>query len=69
VGGIAPYKWKRIAGILPKGLKLSSTGLLSGKIGAKAYPSGGSFPITVTVTDVTKRVHQTATATFTLIVP
>jgi large repetitive protein len=29
-GGTAPYKWKRIAGSLPKGLKLHSNGLLSG---------------------------------------
>jgi hypothetical protein len=67
-GGVAPYKWSRIAGSLPSGLKLSSAGLLSGKIGAKAYPQGGSFTITVKVTDSTKKVHQTETATFKLIV-
>jgi hypothetical protein len=68
VGGVVPYKWKKVEGTLPKGLKLNSTGLLSGTATAKAYPHGGSFPITVTVTDSTKRVHQTATVKLTLIV-
>ncbi len=68
LGGVAPYKWKLTSGSLPKGLKLSAGGLLSGKIGAKTYPNGGSFPITVSVTDATKKVHQTASASFTLTV-
>ncbi len=68
MAGVAPFKWKKTAGSLPKGLSLSSTGLLSGKIGAKAYPNGASFSVTVTVTDSTKKVHQTATATFTVVV-
>ncbi|MGD0452142.1 MAG: putative Ig domain-containing protein [Solirubrobacteraceae bacterium] len=68
VGGLTPYKWKVTAGHLPRGLRLSSTGLLSGTVSARRYPSGGSFPITVRVTDATARVHQTATATFTLLV-
>jgi hypothetical protein len=68
VGGVIPYKWKKVEGTLPKGLKLSSTGLLSGTVTAKAYPHGGSFPITVTVTDSTKKVHQKATETLTLVV-
>jgi hypothetical protein len=67
-GGVTPLKWKVSAGKLPKGFKLSSAGLLSGKVGPRVYPSGGSFPITVTVADSTKKVHQTATATFTLVV-
>ncbi len=65
-GGVAPYRWTKIAGSLPKGLTLNSTGLLSGKTGPKAYPQGGSFPITVKVTDATKKVHQVATETLTL---
>jgi Big-like domain-containing protein/putative Ig domain-containing protein len=67
-GGIAPYKWRVSAGKLPKGLKLTSSGLLTGTVSAKKYPSGGSFPITVTVTDHSRHVHQLATATFTLVV-
>jgi hypothetical protein len=68
VGGLAPLKWKVTAHSLPAGLKLSSAGLVSGKVGLKKYAPGTSFPVTVTVTDATKRVHQTATATFTVIV-
>jgi hypothetical protein len=68
IGGIAPYKWKVTAGSLPRGLKLSTSGLLSGTVSARAEPHGGSFPITVTVTDRTKRVRQTASAAFTLLV-
>jgi hypothetical protein len=62
--GLAPYKWKKVAGKLPLGLKLSNTGLLSGKLGLKKYPGGASFPITVEVLDATKKVHQTATESF-----
>lgn len=68
VGGVTPYKWKVSAGSLPKGLRLNTKGLLSGTVKAKTYPHGGSFPVTVTVTDSTKKVHQTATARFTLLV-
>ncbi len=68
VGGVTPYKWKITTGKLPKGLHLGAGGLLSGTVSAKADPHGGSFPITVTVTDHTKKVHQTATATYTLLV-
>lgn len=67
-GGITPYAWKLTAGQLPKGLKLGRTGLLSGTVKASSYPGGGSFPITVTVTDRTKSVHQTASAKFTVVV-
>jgi hypothetical protein len=68
VGGVTPYKWKVTAGSLPKGLRLNTKGLLSGTVKAKQYPHGGSFPVTVTVTDSTKKVHQTATANFTVLV-
>ncbi len=66
--GLAPYKWKKVSGKLPLGIKLSTTGLLSGKLGPKKYPGGASFPITVTVNDSTKKVHQTATESFTVVV-
>ncbi len=68
VGGVTPYKWKVTAGKLPKGLRLGRSGLLSGTVTANSDPHGGSFAITVTVTDATKKVHQTATATFTVLV-
>ena len=66
--GLAPYKWKKVSGKLPLGIKLSTTGLLSGQLGPKKYPGGASFPITVTVNDSTKKVHQTATESFTVVV-
>jgi hypothetical protein len=68
VGGITPYTWKVTTGSLPKGLKLGKAGLLSGEVETRTDPDGGSFPITVTVTDRTKKVHQTATASFMVVV-
>ncbi|HSZ15228.1 MAG TPA: Ig-like domain repeat protein [Solirubrobacteraceae bacterium] len=64
-GGTGPYHWSK-TGSLPKGLKLSSKGLLSGAARAGAVGGGGSFPITVKVTDHTRKGHQTATASLTL---
>jgi large repetitive protein len=66
VGGVTPYKWKVTGGSLPKGLRLNTRGLLSGTVKARTYPHGGSFPVTVTVTDSKKKVRQTAAASFTL---
>ena len=45
-GGQPPYMWTVTSGSLPKGLKLSSAGLLSGKPTA-----GGQFDFTVKATD------------------
>ncbi len=58
-GGTLPFKWKRVLA-LPKGLKLSSTGLLAGTISTKVPP--GEYPISVRVTDSTKRSKKTASA-------
>ncbi|HEV3321158.1 MAG TPA: Ig-like domain repeat protein [Solirubrobacteraceae bacterium] len=66
--GLAPYKWRKVSGKLPLGIKLSTTGLLSGELGPKKYPGGASFPIVVEVLDSTKKVHQTATESFTVVV-
>jgi hypothetical protein len=63
-GGLAPYKWKKTA-VLPKGLSLGGSGLLSGTVNPKKV-AAGSYPISVQVTDSTKKVHQVATATLTL---
>ena len=65
-GGLEPYKWKLTEKGLPKGLKLSSTGVISGTVSARQYPSGGSFPIMVTVTDSTKKSHQRASGSLTV---
>jgi hypothetical protein len=62
-GGKAPYVWKSTSA-LPKGLTLSTAGVLSGtpakSLAAKAYP------IKVQVTDATKPTKLTATATLSL---
>ncbi|MGB7052007.1 MAG: putative Ig domain-containing protein [Acidimicrobiales bacterium] len=63
-GGIAPLKWSK-TGSLPKGLKLSKSGLLSGKVSSKVTP--GTYSLTIKVTDSDKP-KQTATATFNLTV-
>ncbi|MHB8242408.1 MAG: putative Ig domain-containing protein [Solirubrobacteraceae bacterium] len=65
-GGVTPLRWKISAGSLPSGLHLSNAGLLAGKVALKKYPHGGSFPVTVTVTDSTKKTHQTAGASLTV---
>ena len=64
LGGVLPYKWKKTA-TLPKGLKLTHTGLLSGVINPKKV-TPGNYPVSVLVKDQTKRSRQTATAMFTL---
>ena len=66
VGGLQPLKWAKVSGKLPLGIKLSTAGLLSGKVALKKYAPGTSFSFTVKVTDSTKKVHQTATASLTL---
>lgn len=60
-GGVAPYTWSVSSGTLPKGLQLSTTGVLSGT----PVQYGGGSPFTIQVTD-TETPAQTATATFTL---
>jgi hypothetical protein len=60
-GGVAPYTWRKTGGTLPKGLHFGAKGLLSGK-----PTQTGTFSITVTVTDRTEKVHQTASKTLSL---
>jgi uncharacterized repeat protein (TIGR01451 family) len=65
-GGPGPDKWKKV-GMLPKGMSLSSTGVLSGTAPAIA----GGYPITVSVTDAKsgKPAHNTTVQqTYTLTV-
>ena len=61
-GGVAPYKWKKV-GPLPKGLKLSKSGVLAGTPSTKLAP--GSYLVGVKVTDAEKP-KQSATTTLTL---
>ena len=64
-GGVGTIKWKAVSG-LPKGLRLTSTGLLSGTVlAAKVAPN--TFTVTVKATDSSKpKPAQTATATLSL---
>ncbi len=61
-GGRLPYKWKK-GSTLPKGLKVSKAGVLSGTPSTKL--AAGEYSIGVSVSD-TSKPKQTATATLTL---
>ena len=63
LGGKAPYVWKSTTA-LPAGLKLGSSGLLSGTVPKSVAPGGRS--IKVTVTDATLPTHQVASAVLAL---
>jgi hypothetical protein len=60
-GGTGPYTWAVTTGILPSGLALSSSGMLSG-----TPTTAGAFPFTVTVTDAATPTHHTATASLSI---
>jgi hypothetical protein len=65
-GGQSPFRWTKI-GHLPKGIAMTSTGLLTGVPSlTKATP--GSYPFIVRVRDSTKHHRQVATATLSLTV-
>ncbi len=61
-GGTAPYSWSLTSGILPTGLTLQSTGLLSG-----TTSQTGQFNLTISVGD-SSSPQQTATQSFVLAV-
>ena len=63
-GGSTPYKWKKTAS-LPKGMKLSSTGLLSGTPNAKKV-TPDSYPVSVEVTSGKGTAKQLESATLSL---
>jgi hypothetical protein len=66
VGGVQPYKWKKLTP-LPKGLKLiASTGQITGTVKTTVAP--GNYSITFEVIDHTRHTHNTATKTLTLTV-
>ena len=64
-GGNSPYAWKRV-GNLPKGLTLSSSGLLSGT--PRPSDATGNYPVTLktTTTRAPGQPKQTASQAFTL---
>jgi hypothetical protein len=61
-GGIAPYTYARTAGLLPAGLTLSTTGVISG---TPTAPGASSFTVTATDTEATP---QTASLPLVLLV-
>jgi hypothetical protein len=63
-GGVAPYKWKKTGGSLPKGLKLSKTGLISGTPKKTAQTE----TVGVTVTDSSTEEPQVKQGTFKIVV-
>jgi IPT/TIG domain len=65
-GGVGPFRWTKV-GHLPKGIALTSSGLLTGVPSlTKATP--GSYPFIVHVRDSTRHHRQVATGTLTLTV-
>ena len=60
-GGRQPYKWSKVSGNLPRGLSLSSGGLV---YGTTSYI--GTYTVTLKVTDYSGRRY--ATQTFTLVI-
>jgi hypothetical protein len=63
-GGASPYKWKKTAA-LPKGLKLSSTGLLSGTPNAKKVLPN-SYPVSVQLAAGKGTAKQSVSTTLSL---
>jgi hypothetical protein len=61
-GGLGAYAWKK-TGTLPKGLSLSSTGLLSGTLSTTVTSGSYSIPVEVTVTEGKSKVTTPATLT------
>jgi hypothetical protein len=59
-GGVTPYKWSH-TGTLPKGLHLSSAGVLSGTPTTRVTKT---YNFTIKVTDSTKPKKETATKAF-----
>src|ERR1700728_1569465 len=61
IGGVKPYQWNLVSGVLPSGIQLQTS---SGVIGGKSALSG-SYPFSVQVTDAS---GHSATAAFSLAV-
>jgi hypothetical protein len=62
-GGVAPYSWAITGGSLPAGLKLSTSGSITG-----VPTQMGTFTFTVAATDSAAPTHHTASRTLTLTV-
>jgi hypothetical protein len=64
-GGQPPYRWSIASGSLPRGLQLSSTGLLSGTPGGTGSLKPKVYSFQVQVDD---DADQSATAAFSIII-
>lgn len=62
-GGKSSLKWSVAAGALPTGMKLTSSGRLSGRLTV-----AGTYDVTLKVTDNTKPTANVATKAFTIVV-
>ena len=63
-GGYGSLTWSITAGALPSGLQLSTTGQISGTVATGQ--SAGSFPFTVSVSDLRQPTADSVTASFVL---
>jgi IPT/TIG domain len=63
-GGTGPFHWSK-SGVLPKGMKMTNKGFLSGVPILKKNATG-TYPLTVRVRDSSKHGHQVATQTYDL---
>src|ERR1019366_6358224 len=64
-GGTTPYKWKKVTKP-PKGLKLSSSGVLSGTVSTKVTP--GTYTFQVEVFEHTKPKQASPIVTLKIII-
>jgi hypothetical protein len=65
-GGTKPYTWKVRTGTLPKGLTLSTSGVLSGKAGKKLAAGTDTFTVQAKTHATKTSPSETATETFDL---
>jgi len=65
-GGPAPYRWHRVSGTLPKGMKLQREGLLTGTPSVRQAPGLFTFTVEVKTTKVRGVPVASATQTLTL---
>ncbi|HLX89922.1 MAG TPA: neocarzinostatin apoprotein domain-containing protein, partial [Acidimicrobiales bacterium] len=67
IGGTTSYRWKKVAGQLPKGLKVYHQGLLSGTPNANDTPGTFTFRVQVTTHKSKGNPSMTTTQALTLI--
>jgi hypothetical protein len=63
-GGTGPFHWSK-SGVLPKGMKMTNKGYLSG-VPILKKDTAGPYPLTIRVRDSSKHGHQVAIQTYSL---